>query len=222
MVLNSAMDYSIDIHFKPESQLRLPSQDSHFFLPSDASDAYYRDEIGNISTSHWNQDGDPPTISLRPRFPLFGGWHTEFKFGYNVPTSAYLSSTGGRYTLDFPFLSHWKEQVAVDHTDVKIVLPEGASNIKVTPPFDVTARNEKMLTYLDVQAFGRPVVVLSKDNLIDAHRKNFQVSYDFSSTSLVFEPLLLVGGFLIIFFVFMFFMRLDFKIYGETAVGQAN
>jgi len=152
---------------------------------------------------------------------LFGGWHTEFKFGYNLPTQEYLSSTGGRYTLDFAFLNHWKEQVVIDHTDVKIILPEGASNIKVTTPFDVTTREERMLTYLDVQV-SRPVIVLSKDNLIDAHRKNFQLSYDFSSVSLMFEPLLLVGGFLMIFFGFMLFMRLDFKIYSDPHTGQTN
>ena len=63
-------------------------------LPAAASDVYYRDEIGNISTSNlWNQE-DSVELEMRPRFPLFGGWQTRFYTGYNVPSYEYLYNSG--------------------------------------------------------------------------------------------------------------------------------
>ena len=69
-------------------------------LPSAAADVYYRDEIGNISTSNLrlpgkkNRDTDPVELELRPRFPLFGGWKTHYTVGYNVPVYQYLFNKG--------------------------------------------------------------------------------------------------------------------------------
>ena len=37
------------------------------FLPAAAQDVYYRDEIGNISTSHLRSDEDYTELILRPR-----------------------------------------------------------------------------------------------------------------------------------------------------------
>ena len=33
-------------------------------------------------------------LELRPRFPLFGGWKTNYYIGYNVPSYQYLYHTG--------------------------------------------------------------------------------------------------------------------------------
>lgn len=35
---------------------------------------YFRDEIGNISTSHARFGLANTEVELRPRYPLFGGW----------------------------------------------------------------------------------------------------------------------------------------------------
>jgi oligosaccharyltransferase complex subunit alpha (ribophorin I) len=68
-------------------------------LPSLAADVYYRDEIGNISTSNLRvpgkaNKGDPVELELRPRFPLFGGWRTHYTIGYNLPIYQYLYNKG--------------------------------------------------------------------------------------------------------------------------------
>lgn len=63
-------------------------------LPASARDVYYRDEIGNISTSHLLELEDSVEVELRPRFPLFGGWKTHYTLGYNVPSYQYLYHTG--------------------------------------------------------------------------------------------------------------------------------
>ena len=43
-------------------------------LPRDASSLYFRDEIGNISTSAVRRLRDKTEVRLQPRFPLLGGW----------------------------------------------------------------------------------------------------------------------------------------------------
>ena len=63
-------------------------------LPPSAKDVYYRDEIGNISTSHMHETDDGVELELRPRFPLFGGWKTNYYIGYNVPSYQYLYHSG--------------------------------------------------------------------------------------------------------------------------------
>lgn len=73
-------------------------------LPASASDVYYRDEIGNISTSHLRILDDSAEVELRPRFPLFGGWKTHYILGYYVPTYEYLFNSGNYY-LFFSFSS---------------------------------------------------------------------------------------------------------------------
>ena len=63
-------------------------------LPASARDVYYRDEIGNISTSNLREIEDSVELELKPRFPLFGGWKTHYLMGYNVPSYQYLYNSG--------------------------------------------------------------------------------------------------------------------------------
>ena len=63
-------------------------------LPAAARDVYYRDVIGNISTSNMQIQEEAVEVELRPRFPLFGGWKTQYYIGYNVPSYEYLFSRG--------------------------------------------------------------------------------------------------------------------------------
>lgn len=59
-------------------------------LPVDATDFYYRDEIGNISTSMVEYTDENVILQLAPRFPLFGGWRFGYYMGYNLPLSSYV------------------------------------------------------------------------------------------------------------------------------------
>lgn len=63
-------------------------------LPASAKDVYYRDEIGNISTSHMRMQEDSVELDLKPRFPLFGGWKTHYTLGYNIPSYEHLFYSG--------------------------------------------------------------------------------------------------------------------------------
>lgn len=104
------------------------------YLPAEAADVYYRDEIGNISTSHVRLPSDKGVhLELTPRFPLFGGWKTVFYMGYNLPLSSFLSrdyNDGSRFQLNATFLTNFEDAV-FDDVSVRIILPEGASDISV-------------------------------------------------------------------------------------------
>lgn len=46
-------------------------------LPREASALYFRDEIGNVSTSVVRRLRDKSEVRLQPRFPLLGGWQVK-------------------------------------------------------------------------------------------------------------------------------------------------
>lgn len=66
---------------------------------------------------------------------------------------------------------------------------------------------EKSYSYLDL--FGRPTLVIYMSNVYDIHRVNFQITYTYNSSWLLFKPIILVGFFMFIFVVLIFYFRLD-------------
>lgn len=58
---------------------------------------------------------------LRPRFPLYGGWKTEFTFGYSLPLSSILTKGKGSNQLEASFTSPF-DRVVVDDLTVKVRL----------------------------------------------------------------------------------------------------
>jgi len=180
-------------------------------LPASARDVYYRDVIGNISTSNMMVKEDSVEVELRPRFPLFGGWQTSYYMGYNLPSFEYLFNKGSKYVLKIRVVDYIYDDFVVDKLTVKIALPEGASNIRVHAPFDITeGPRENHKTYLDTT--GRPVVVLTKSNVVENHIQDLQIHYSFEKVLLLQEPLLCVAAFYIMFVSVIFLVRLDFSI----------
>ncbi|XP_070557890.1 dolichyl-diphosphooligosaccharide--protein glycosyltransferase subunit 1-like [Ptychodera flava] len=185
-------------------------------LPASARDVYYRDEIGNISTSHMIEQDDHVELELRPRFPLFGGWKSHYYIGYNVPTYEYLFNSGDSYVLQMRFLDHIYDDMIVDELTVKIILPEGSKGIEFNPPYDVNQENlQRHYTYLDT--LGRPVIVAHKNNLVEQHIQDFEVHYTFQKVLLLQEPLLVVGAFYLLFLTVIVYVRLDFSISKDPA-----
>ncbi|KAI5742418.1 hypothetical protein M8J77_007082 [Diaphorina citri] len=180
-------------------------------LPAAASDAYYRDEIGNISTSNIRDVADFIELDLRPRFPLFGGWRTQYILGYNVPSYEYLFHSNKHFVLRMRFLDHIFDNMVIDEAYVKIILPENVYNIRVHVPYSVVRHsNTYHKTYLDT--VGRPVLMLSKKNLIENHIQDFELEYSFIQTFMLKEPLLTVFVFYLFFIFIIVYIRLDFTI----------
>ncbi|KAK9529426.1 hypothetical protein VZT92_013518 [Zoarces viviparus] len=185
-------------------------------LPASAQDVYYRDEIGNISTSHLQVLEDSVEVEVRPRFPLFGGWKTHYMIGYNLPSYEYLYTLGDQYALKMRLVDHVYDDQVIDSLTVKIILPEGARNIQVDTPYKIDRMpNQLHYTYLDT--FGRPVLIATKNNLVEHHIQDVVVHYNFNRILMLQEPLLVVAAFYILFFTVIIYVRLDFAITKDPA-----
>ncbi|XP_017306135.1 dolichyl-diphosphooligosaccharide--protein glycosyltransferase subunit 1 [Ictalurus punctatus] len=185
-------------------------------LPASAQDVYYRDEIGNISTSHLQVLEDSVEVEVRPRFPLFGGWKTHYIIGYNLPSYEYLYTLGDQYALKMRLVDHVYDDQVIDQLTVKLILPEGARNVHLETPYPIE-RSPDQLHYTYLDTFGRPVLVATKKNLVEQHIQDMVVHYTFNKILMLQEPLLVVGAFYILFFTVIIYVRLDFSITKDPA-----
>ncbi|KAL4576470.1 hypothetical protein LXL04_012564 [Taraxacum kok-saghyz] len=180
-------------------------------LPPRVHSVYYRDNIGNISTSHLRMGYSKVSeLEIEPRYPLLGGWKATFVIGYGLPLQDFLfeSSDGKRY-LNFSFGCPIAETVVNKITN-KIVLPEGSKNPSVIAPFSVEHSSETKYTYLDI--VGRPVVVLKKENVVPEHNSHFQVYYNFHPMFMLAEPLMLTSVFFFLFVAAVAYLHMDISI----------
>ncbi|XP_067119391.1 dolichyl-diphosphooligosaccharide--protein glycosyltransferase subunit 1 [Centruroides vittatus] len=180
-------------------------------LPASAVDVYYRDEIGNISTSHLRVMEDSVEVELRPRFPLFGGWKTHYVLGYYVPTYEYLYNSGDQYVLKMRFVDHIFDDSVIDEAKLKVILPEGSRDIQVKLPYPAK-RGADQLHYTYLDTVGRPVVVFSKQNLVEQHIQDFEIYYKYQKILMLQEPLLVVIALYLLFLLVIIYVRLDFTI----------
>ncbi|KAL1190034.1 Dolichyl-diphosphooligosaccharide--protein glycosyltransferase subunit 1A [Cardamine amara subsp. amara] len=165
-------------------------------LPPRAHSIYYRDDIGNISTSQMQSDSKKTDLLIEPRFPLFGKRFLNISFGS-------------------PMIDLVTEKLIV-----QVVLPEGSKDISVTTPFAVKQSQEIKYSHLDIA--GRPVVVLEKNNVVPDHNQYIQVYYKFSNINLLSEPLMLISGFFVLFITCIIYTRADFSISKSSATYLAK
>ncbi|CAG8595776.1 1297_t:CDS:2 [Ambispora gerdemannii] len=171
------------------------ARDLQLLLPPRASDVYYRDEVGNVSTSTFRNERDRSVLDFKPRYPLFGGWNYTWNHGYNVPLSDFVRyhPKSDRYILNVPFLRAFT-QTMYDKVQVRVMLPEGAKNVKVDIPFSLDKLTHGVFkTNLDTT--GRYLVVLEKTNVVDEHFENFQISYTYDNLELLRKPFVVSGFF---------------------------
>ncbi|KAF7147081.1 hypothetical protein RHSIM_Rhsim03G0119400 [Rhododendron simsii] len=194
-------------------------------LPPRVHSVYYRDEIGNISSSHLRKDSRKSELEIEPRYPLFGGWKATFVIGYGLPLQDFLfESSDGRRYLNFTFGCPLAETV-VDKLTIKVVLPEGSKNPFAIVPFPVeqslevsyygipllsSAETLTSYSYLDV--VGRTVVVLEKKNVVPEHNSPFQVYYNFNPIFMLAEPLMLASVFFFLFVACVAYLHIDLSI----------
>ncbi|XP_004932409.1 dolichyl-diphosphooligosaccharide--protein glycosyltransferase subunit 1 [Bombyx mori] len=203
----SRYDYQQDHHSGPASVRAYKT-----LLPASASDVYYRDTNGNISTSNMKVKKDSVELDLRPRYPLFGGWRTHYTLGYNVPSYEYLYHSGNEYLLKMRSIDHIFDDMQVDELVTKIILPEGSTGIKLNIPYSVTRLPDSLhFTYLDTK--GRPVISFIKKNIVENHIQDFQIRYTFPRLLMLQEPLLVVGFLYTLFLCVIIYVRLDFSIH---------
>ena len=57
-----------------------------------------------LSTLVEQASDDAVILQVRPRFPLFGGWKTQYTLGYNLPSYEVLSRSGSEFELSIRFV----------------------------------------------------------------------------------------------------------------------
>jgi len=198
----------------------------HSLLPTLAADVYYRDEIGNISTSNLrkpsrSKPSDPLDFELTPRFPLFGGWKTHYTIGYNLPIYQYLFNSASDYLLKMKLIDHIYANQFVETATIKIILPEHSTDLKLIEPYPVK-KEANSLHYTYIDTVGRPVIVLHKKNTCENHIMDFQLKYKYQKIMILKKPLILVGVFLTIFTAIILLVRIDFSLSANKPVEHAK
>ena len=91
-------------------------------LPPRAHGIYYRDNIGNVSTSavFQTKPEDPKILVMDTRYPLYGGWKIAWYQGYNIPSEDALTvkkNKRNEYTLSMnfgmPFPELWAQDLTI-------------------------------------------------------------------------------------------------------------
>ncbi len=136
-------------------------------------DPYFVDDIGNVSTSRFRSNAEEADLELKPRYPVFGGWNYNFRIGWNANLKSFLRTLkkGNGYILKVPFLEgpNMGEGVSYQKVELRIILPEGASNIKYQTAIPIVSEQVSMhKTYMDT--IGRTSLKLVALNLIDESR----------------------------------------------------
>ena len=91
-------------------------------------DVYYKDAVGNISTSNFRNEARSSILEFEPRYPLYGGWKFSWFHGYSVPFANFLSTYNGFYDsfeLNVTMTPSVKN-LYVATNQLKVILPEGA------------------------------------------------------------------------------------------------
>jgi len=91
---------------------------------------------------------------------------------------------------------------------VKIIFPEGAHDFKLDIPFAIDTQTQtKTFSYLDF--WGRPTLIVEKDNVLEYHNQQFSAAYTFETNKLLIEPLYVFAGFLGLFALLILLGRID-------------
>ena len=175
---------------------------------------YYYDFIGNISSSHAYRDADNVKFYFEPRFPIFGQWKTDYNIGYNMPTKYHLfydMEDDSKHLFNFTLL-HDFDGILAENFTLKVILPEGATDVKAHLPFEVDSI-ENGLHFSTLDYLGRPVLIIKKDNVIShLHKSHFQVTYTFKNTSLLIEPIYVIAVLFVMFLFAIFCARFDMNL----------
>lgn len=183
-----------------------------FDLPLNAEDVYFRDEVGNVSTSNFRREKSKSILEISPRFPLFGGWGTTFYFGYDTSIKDFVHFVKGKYMLKIDFLNNVKD-MTVDQVELMVVLPEGSSNIEIIPPstFEMDSIEQKTFyTYFD--STGRPAILFHKNNVVSEHERPLFISYEYSMTRFLQKPVITSIGFILVSLLSIIASKVPWKI----------
>lgn len=103
----------------------------------------------------------------------------------------------------------------VDEATVKIILPEGASNVEFTSPFHALSSSVSThITYLDT--IGRPAVTLAYEGLTGKHTGVIYVSYSVPFFAHLRKPLAVGAVFFGLFMLGFTAKRVDLRLHKQS------
>lgn len=153
-----------------------------FVWPAGAIDAWYRDVDGNISTSHFRTEASRSVFEMRSRYPIYGGWKFSWMHGYEVPQSfkskdglVRVDSKTGKYVLKAKAYEGLKN-LPIDKFVVEIVMPEGATDIKIDLPF-IADGKEESISYSYFDTVGKPTYRFTKNRFVDEMSGDITVGF---------------------------------------------
>jgi oligosaccharyltransferase complex subunit alpha (ribophorin I) len=201
------IDYDDGIHGGKNAMKKIRAK-----LPLRAWGLWYRDEIGNVSTSVAKRQMNDVDLELTPRFPILGGWKSNYDIGYNLPTKFHVKTNNqGNYMVNLTFGMPYQNMLARNYT-VKIILPESADNIKVKLPIDAPYQIEYDKEYGCLDLFGRKSIIIRLNNMYDVYNTNIFITYDYQWTMLFVKPVILIFYFLIIFIILIIYSRANISL----------
>ncbi|CAM1506941.1 Fc.00g065820.m01.CDS01 [Cosmosporella sp. VM-42] len=189
-------------YFNPASsalkELRVP-------LQVGSVDAYFIDTIGNVSTSRFRNNMRESLLELKPRYPIFGGWKYPFTIGWNSDAANFLRKTAtGGYVLRVPFIEGPKQVEGIEYgqVDIRVLLPEGASDVKfytsAPAPAIMSTDIDVHKTYLDT--VGRTAVSIKARNLVDEFRdRELIISYEVPLLATLRKPFIIFASVLAVY-----------------------
>ena len=118
------------------------------------------------------------------------------------------------HTLEVDFMHAYDKSLVEDYT-VKVVLPEGAKNIRIELPSEFKVDSIEMGKFFGtLDFFGRPQITINKKNAVhELLDHNIRVRYQFNNTKdLYLDPLCLFGIFFAVFAFGIIYSRLEFDL----------
>jgi oligosaccharyltransferase complex subunit alpha (ribophorin I) len=176
-------------------------------LKAGSADAYFTDDIGNVSTSRFRPNSiRDASLELKPRYPVFGGWKYSFRIGWNNALSSFLrkiQTQADTHILSVPLLEgpRMPEGIQYEHFVFRIILPEGATNVKYQLHNGATAvpagvwTESLHKTFMDT--LGRTELKFEARNVVDEVRDQgvmVVVTYQYGLMSALRKPISIVVG----------------------------
>ncbi|KAK0206551.1 oligosaccharyl transferase alpha subunit [Desarmillaria ectypa] len=214
----SRLEHQTQSYFKRPAAHVLPSLTLH--LPAGIRNTYYYDMIGNVSTSHLRvapsakkaTRAQYSIFEMKPRYPLMGGWNYSFTLGWDSPleNSASWDAAVGKHIVEIPIMTPIVGAV-VNDAEVKVILPEGATDISCVVPFPTISNIlSTHTTYLDTT--GRPALTFKYKDLTDKHALSIYVTYRVPLSAHLKKPVAVATAFFSLFTFALFARRINLTI----------
>jgi oligosaccharyltransferase complex subunit alpha (ribophorin I) len=163
-------------------------------LPFDANEAYFRDQIGNVSTSNFRlskSKSKSANFKITPRYPIYGGWKYTWYQGYHLNLFNHVSeaSSPDTYTLSFPLLQNFVDaELPIEKFSWRLILPERAELIS----YDISLPGAKIETirhYGLLDSVGRTSLLITVDNIGDFSQSQLTFTYQYTFFAMIQKPL---------------------------------